>query len=526
MSSNINGQLAAVLILAVLFACLGAWTLAWRYRAAMRRLMSAPSLARLATSSSSPRNEAPSTYTSPAPRSLAGNRRAAWALSGLLIAMSCLIAATSGSLWLALAFPGEPFAWKRAAVIALMHLWPVVPALALMWRWSLARVLLALAVWVVVCYGVMLWRSIEPQPVQALLALAVEIGPALVLVTLLCSSDATRAAAPWLLPPLVLLVWSSILGLDLLSALVAQRSAILLWLVGWLPATAALVLFALLPWLIAWWPLRWLGRALARAYARKWLSDLIVLFTAVWTMALLVEALSVASVAGGRAVAMLASLVWIPIVMTLNAALRGAAERRAPTLLVLRVFQRDAQVQQLFDHVVERWRVSGNIVLIAGIDLADRTLDADDIFTFIDGGLSGRFIAAPEAVAPRLAAFDMAADADGRFRVNECYCHDTTWQAALRALVQRSDVVLMDLRGFQAHNAGCRFELAALSDAPRLQRVVVLSDAQTDRAAADASIAPGAAGRFTWLDAAHIDRAKRHEVLAQLFGAVPAPSHS
>jgi hypothetical protein len=120
----------------------------------------------------------------------------------------------------------------------------------------------------------------------------------------------------------------------------------------------------------------------------------------------------------------------------------------------------------------------------------------------------------------------MAADADGRFRVNECYCHDTTWQEALRALVQRSDVVLMDLRGFKAHNAGCRFELAALSEAPRLQRVVVLSDAQTDRAAADASIAPGAAGRFTWLDASHIDRAKRHEVLAQLFGTAPAPSHS
>src|SRR5258705_10154206 len=165
-------------------------------------------------------------------------------------------------------------------------------------------------------------------------------------------------------------------------------------------------------------------------------------------MALLVEALSVASEAGWRAVAMLLALMWIPIVMTLNAALRRAAERRAPTLLVLRVFQRDAQVQQLFDHVVERWRVSGNIVLIAGTDLADRTLDADDIFTFIDGGLSGRFIAAPEAVAPRLAAFDMAADADGRFRVNECYCHDTPLQEALRALVQRSDVELMYLSAF------------------------------------------------------------------------------
>jgi hypothetical protein len=54
----------------------------------------------------------------------------------------------------------------------------------------------------------------------------------------------------------------------------------------------------------------------------------------------------------------------------------------------------------------------------------------------------------------------------------------------------------------------------------------VLSDAQTDRAAADASIATGARERFTWLDAAHIDRAKRHEVLACLFGAAPALSHS
>jgi len=523
--NNTNGQLVAVLMLAVLLACVGASTLAWRYRAAMRRLMSAPARAPIAAPPGGSDDRAPA-YAPPAPRTLAGNWRAAWRLSALLIVLSCLMAVTSGSLWLVLAFPDEPFSWKRAAVIALMHLWPVVPALALMWRWSLGRVLLALALWGVVCYGVMLWRSIEPQPMQALLALGVEIGPALLLVALLCSADATRAAAPWLLPPLALLVWSSFLGLDLLDVLVAQRSPILLWLVGWLPATPALVAFALLPWLIAWWPLRALGRALARAYARKWLSDLMVLFTAVWTMALLIQALSIASEAGARGIAMLLPLAWIPVVMMLNAALRRAAARRAPTLLVLRVFQRDAQVQALFDHVVERWRVTGNTVLIAGTDLADRTLDADDIFTFIDGGLGGRFIAAPEAVAPRLAAFDMTPDVDGRYRVNECYCHDTTWQDALRALVQRSDVVLMDLRGFQAHNAGCRYELATLSEAARVQRVVVLRDGQTDRAAADASIAAGATSRFQWLDAAQIDRTKRHEVLASLFGSVAAPSQS
>lgn len=525
----LHGQLIAILFLSVPLACAGAWLLAWRYRAVMRRLMSAPALPGAATALPRRADERASAITlPPAPYTLAGNRRAAWRLSALLVGLSCLIAVTSGSLWLALALPDEPYSWKRAAVIALMHLWPVVPALALMWRWSLARVVLALLVWAAVCYGVMLWRSIEPQPLQALVALAVELGPALLLVALLCSTDATRAAAPWLLPPLALLVWSSLLGLDLLGVLVERRAPLLLWLVGWLPVQAALPAFALLPWLIAWWPMRALGRALARVYARKWVSDLMVLFTAVWAMALLMVALSLGGTVGWIGVTMLLPLAWIPLVMTISDQLwrRRTDASRAPTLLVLRVFQRDAQVQALFDHVVERWRVSGNIVLIAGTDLADRTLDADDIFTFIDGGLSERFITAPEAVAPRLAAFDTVADVDGRYRVNECYCHDTTWQDALQALVQRSDVVLMDLRGFQAHNAGCRYELGVLSTAPRLQRVIVLGDAQTDRAAAHASIAPGAAARFTWLDASRVDRAKRHEVLAALFGGVAAPSQT
>ena len=69
------------------------------------------------------------------------------------------------------------------------------------------------------------------------------------------------------------------------------------------------------------------------------------------------------------------------------------------------------------------------------------------------------------------------------------YCHDTTWQDALQALVSHSDVVLMDLRGFQAHNAGCRYELSTLAQASRELRIVVLTDSSTDRAAAREAIA-------------------------------------
>ena len=77
----------------------------------------------------------------------------------------------------------------------------------------------------------------------------------------------------------------------------------------------------------------------------------------------------------------------------------------------------------------------------------------------------------------------------------------------------------MDLRGFQAHNAGCRHELSVLARSPVLARVVVLTDGQTDRVAADADTAGAPAGRFVWLDTANIDAHKKRQVLASLFVA-------
>lgn len=292
-------------------------------------------------------------------------------------------------------------------------------------------------------------------------------------------------------------------------------------------AHTVIALFALAPWLLAGWPLKWLGRALARAYARKWLSELMVPFRAVWAVSLLTQALTSASSRGLFGLVML--LPWLSVPLAMAAALALARRTvpcgRPPTLLVLRVFQHDAQVQALFDHVIERWRLTGNTVLIAGTDLADRTLGADDIFTFLGGGLAQRFVQTPADVAPRLAGFDLLPDADKRFRINELYCHDTTWQDALAALVQHSDVVLMDLRGFQAHNAGCRHEPAVLAQAPRLARVVVLTDAQTDHAAATAAASGAPPGRFVWLDVPnvrHTGARERRAVLQRL--SIGAPS--
>ncbi len=285
-----------------------------------------------------------------------------------------------------------------------------------------------------------------------------------------------------------------------------------------------MALFVVLPWVLAWWPLKWFARGLARAYAHKVLAELSVLFTAVWAISLFYQALGAASDLGAGGAVMLLPLGWIVLALLLSRWLRRSAGR-SPTLLVLRVYRRDAEVQQLFDSVIERWRLTGNTVLIAGTDLADRTLGADKIFTFLQRRLGTLFIREPADVAARLAGFDFERDDDGRYRINECFCHDTTWQDALAALVQRSDLVLMDLRGFQAHNAGCLHELAVLAGAARIQRVVVLADAETDRAAAHAAGAGAPADRFVWVDASRVGRRLTGIVLHQLFlGLAPNPA--
>lgn len=515
-----TGKLAFIFIVATLLAAGFALLLARRYRHTMRMLMSAPVDA--AASGAVVQLAAPG---APSRTVLADNRRAGWRVTVLLVGMSALISFSSAWLFLSVAMAKEnAFSPARLVVLGLLNLWPVIPALGLLWRWSRMRLLGALALWFVASLALMIWRAIEAQPLSTmLLYLGSEIGVPMLFIAALCLGGATRAIAPWLLPLMLVLVWASIAGVDLLAWIVTSRSDWLRALPAWLNAYVVMLLFIVAPWLIAWWPARQLGRALGAAYTRKWLSELIVLFTAVWGIVLLMRALGAGGDLGLGAAVMLLPLAWVPIAMVIAGRL-GTPEGRPPTLLVLRVFQRDAQVQALFDDVVERWRLTGNTVLIAGTDLIERTLDASDIFTFIDGRLAERFIRHPAEVNARVAGFDLQRDADGRHRINEVYCHDSTWQQALDTLVAGSDVVLMDLRSFKTHNRGCRHELGVLARAPRLGRVVVLTDGDTDRDEAAAATAGAPPGRFVWIDSARVDAAKRREVLAALFVADTAPT--
>jgi hypothetical protein len=307
---------------------------------------------------------------------------------------------------------------------------------------------------------------------------------------------------------------------------VNAQSPIVFWLFGWLSVNGVMVLFALLPWLLVWWPARAIGHWLARAYHERRVSELFYLFTAVWVIALIGPALGASFDLGWAMLVCFAPLLWIPLAAKLMQRYRKtAAPERPPTLLVLRVFQQDKNVQDLFDRVIERWRLTGNTVLIAGTDLLERTIDAENIFTFIDGRLGERFIQSPADIPRRLADFEWQPDVEGRYRINECYCHDTTWQLALADLIRFSDVVLMDLRNFVEQNKGCLHELQVLASTPGLHRVVVLINDQTQLIPAQAAVAKAPDGRFVWLRQLGDTPLTTTEVLAPLFADAPTTSH-
>jgi hypothetical protein len=101
---------------------------------------------------------------------------------------------------------------------------------------------------------------------------------------------------------------------------------------------------------------------------------------------------------------------------------------------------------------------------------------------FVSGRLARLFIDSDSTLARSIAAFDHRHDADGRFRINDFFCHADTWQAVLKQLITRTDVVLMDLRNLSSGNAGCVFEIRELLDTVPAERLVFVVDRTTDRA--------------------------------------------
>ncbi|MBU0910190.1 MAG: hypothetical protein KKA54_14800 [Proteobacteria bacterium] len=228
----------------------------------------------------------------------------------------------------------------------------------------------------------------------------------------------------------------------------------------------------------AWFVVRWISRCY---YAKKF-SDQTILFDSIWLLATLALC--------GYLIMEVGSMGWLGIfafviyklvqIYGLRSLQLTAKKRHNSQLLFLRVFGSGKRTQHFFDLLNARWRYIGSIELVASTDLAGTTLEPNEFLDFLSGKLRNNFIRNHEELGHRLATLDLKPDADGRFRVNEFFCFDDTWQMTVISLIGQSDVVIMDLRNFSRENRGCIFELQTLVDLIPLKRVVILIDHTTD----------------------------------------------
>jgi hypothetical protein len=161
---------------------------------------------------------------------------------------------------------------------------------------------------------------------------------------------------------------------------------------------------------------------------------------------------------------------------------RAAARPPARNLLLLRVFGYTARTERLFDRIGARWRLFGPITMIAAPDVLARTIAPGDYLRWLTGRAHELFVTSRADLVARLATLDLAPDPDGRYRVNAFCCRHGTWQATIVELMQRADVVLMDIRGLSRDRHGCEFELQQLAQRLPPQRLVLVADATTERA--------------------------------------------
>ena len=242
----------------------------------------------------------------------------------------------------------------------------------------------------------------------------------------------------------------------------------------WLAHLAGMAVFAPLGWIVI--------SKIRRRYEAKRFSDQVIIFDSIWlfqTLLLCHELFLEAGYRGWVGLGAFGLYKFIALVSLLPLA-AAASQRQPARLLLLRVFGFRRRTQRFFDMLGARWRYAGPIQLIAAPDLASRSIDPAKFLEFLGGGLHRRFLIELSDLDQRLAEFDDRPDPDGRYRVNELFCGDDAWREAVRRLMTKNDLVVMDLRGFSPKNQGCIFELQSLIDLVAVGRTVLLVDESTN----------------------------------------------
>ena len=225
-------------------------------------------------------------------------------------------------------------------------------------------------------------------------------------------------------------------------------------------------------------------RILGAAYQRKSFSDRSLALDAMWLIFAVCQGTNLAY--SGTLLLLAAPLAYAinAVIVTVGFRRMGNAELNAGKpleLLLLRVFSLGRKSHRFFDQFSRLWRQVGSINMIAGPDLVTSQVEPHEFLAFAGGDIARSFVLDQSDLDRRFTHRDNLPDPDGRYRVNEFFCHDNTWKMTMQRLARDSTGILMDLRSFSSTNKGCLYELKVLLDTIDLRRIVFVIDATTDR---------------------------------------------
>ena len=260
-------------------------------------------------------------------------------------------------------------------------------------------------------------------------------------------------------------------GIDMTVDLAMKFDLDVRWLVFGL-LFLSLMAFGVLGWILA--------RVIASANRRKKVNDLSLTLDALWL--LFASMYGMWLIMGGLIWTLTAILAFACYKLTLVALHRISNRTIQPArgLTFLRVFSLGRRSERLIDNVARYWRYIGSVQMITGPDVARSTVQPHQFLDFLSGRLASHFVRDLASLNRSVTEWDRDPDPDGRFRINNFFCHADTWKYALPQLVQDKDVVLMDLRSFTAANAGCIHELQHLTENVSLDRCLLIIDDTTD----------------------------------------------
>jgi hypothetical protein len=164
--------------------------------------------------------------------------------------------------------------------------------------------------------------------------------------------------------------------------------------------------------------------------------------------------------------------------------------RRPWNLAYLRLFENEARVREFLDGP---WRECGYVHLIrsatsVGPEELEAAEEGDPVFINSDSWLLTELAAQPaEPLPPGKHVLSTIAggtvkvrDPYGSYPVRSLLCHSSYWKSALDVLLERMDVVVLDLSGYQRENLGTGYELQRVIDRFPISRCVLLADPLSD----------------------------------------------